>query len=392
MKSIIDLHILQSYPPSNLNRDATGSPKTAVFGDARRGRISSQSIKRNVRQLMEQTLAETHHTVRTKRAILRVSEQLQARGVDSEEANVAARTAIEHGLGIKIETKKAPTGDADDNEAKTSDKAKKSGRESAKGLSTSVLLFLGEDELNRLTEVVHQNLEELKGGRLSPALKKELTRQLDGARAVGVALFGRFIAEAPDLQIDGAVSVAHAVTTSGVDVDHDFYTAVDDLLNEAESGADMMGTIDLVSGVYYRYCSIDLRQLLQNLGGDHELTSLAVTGLITHFIQARNQSMLRATAPYTLPQFVGVNLTRDWIPLSLVNAFDAPVSGGGRGLMRASIEALDQHHAALKAAYEPNTRSVAFTTDATLTSFEQVPTMRELLEAVEGFLDEALQG
>lgn len=44
--TVIDLHILQAYPPSLLNRDEMGQPKTVVFGGTTRTRVSSQSLKR----------------------------------------------------------------------------------------------------------------------------------------------------------------------------------------------------------------------------------------------------------------------------------------------------------------------------------------------------------
>lgn len=48
-RTIIDINILQTVPPSNINRDDTGSPKTAIFGGVRRARVSSQAWKRATR-------------------------------------------------------------------------------------------------------------------------------------------------------------------------------------------------------------------------------------------------------------------------------------------------------------------------------------------------------
>ena len=50
MSEFIQLHILASYPPSNLNRDDLGRPKTAVMGGTQRLRVSSQSLKRAWRE------------------------------------------------------------------------------------------------------------------------------------------------------------------------------------------------------------------------------------------------------------------------------------------------------------------------------------------------------
>lgn len=46
MKRFIQIHLLTSYPPANLNRDDQGRPKTAKMGGFDRLRVSSQSLKR----------------------------------------------------------------------------------------------------------------------------------------------------------------------------------------------------------------------------------------------------------------------------------------------------------------------------------------------------------
>lgn len=49
MRLYIDLHVIQSVPPSNINRDDTGSPKSAFYGGQRRVRVSSPAWKRAIR-------------------------------------------------------------------------------------------------------------------------------------------------------------------------------------------------------------------------------------------------------------------------------------------------------------------------------------------------------
>ena len=36
----VDIHVLQTVPPSCVNRDDTGSPKVAVYGGVTRARVS----------------------------------------------------------------------------------------------------------------------------------------------------------------------------------------------------------------------------------------------------------------------------------------------------------------------------------------------------------------
>ena len=73
----LDIHVLQNVPPSCINRDDTGSPKTAVYGGATRARVSSQAWKRAVRLYFRQTLANEDMGERTKRIIPMVAEEIE---------------------------------------------------------------------------------------------------------------------------------------------------------------------------------------------------------------------------------------------------------------------------------------------------------------------------
>lgn len=46
---LIEIHMIQNHSPSNLNRDDLGAPKTCIFGGVTRARISSQCLKRSIR-------------------------------------------------------------------------------------------------------------------------------------------------------------------------------------------------------------------------------------------------------------------------------------------------------------------------------------------------------
>jgi CRISPR system Cascade subunit CasC len=64
----LDVHALQTVPPSNLNRDDTGAPKTALYGGVPRARVSSQAWKRATRTYFadEHLLEPSELGVRTK--------------------------------------------------------------------------------------------------------------------------------------------------------------------------------------------------------------------------------------------------------------------------------------------------------------------------------------
>jgi len=105
MTQFIQLHALVSYPPSNLNRDDLGRPKTAIMGGATRLRISSQSLKRAWRtsELFESALGE-HKGIRTKRIGIEIKNALIAQGVEEKHAfEWAALMAACFG---KVKTKK----------------------------------------------------------------------------------------------------------------------------------------------------------------------------------------------------------------------------------------------------------------------------------------------
>src|SRR5207249_3825970 len=98
----IELHILQNFAPSCLNRDDTNSPKDCEFGGQRRARISSQCIKRAVRKHFEDKLphfSKKNKAYRTKRLVEEVCKQLTEKG--GEEVARASEALL---AGLEIAT------------------------------------------------------------------------------------------------------------------------------------------------------------------------------------------------------------------------------------------------------------------------------------------------
>jgi len=89
---LVELHLLQNFAPSNLNRDDTGAPKDCELGGHRRARISSQSIKRAIRQTFksEDLLSEEQLAARTKRAAQAVADRLIQRDSSRSAEDAAA--------------------------------------------------------------------------------------------------------------------------------------------------------------------------------------------------------------------------------------------------------------------------------------------------------------
>ena len=319
MKALLEVHMLQNFAPSNLNRDDTGSPKDAYFGGVRRGRVSSQSFKRAMRMYFkeEELLSKEELGVRTKRFVKRLSAYLKE-GKDEEEAQRAVKntlTAMGTQKNFKFDSKHPEL--------------------------TEYLFPLGEKEVRGLVEIIERNWETLVAEKKVPGeLKKELEKTLDGGQAVDIALFGRMLANLPEANQYAACQVAHAISTHKVDYDEDFYTAVDDLKPDDNAGADMLGTVEFNSACYYRYAALDLEKLKKNLLGDEALTVKGVEAFLRACVYALPTGKQNTFAAHQLPNFIGFTVRRDASPRSLANAFERPVRNSQEGWLKASTEKL----------------------------------------------------
>ena len=130
----------------------------------------------------------------------------------------------------------------------------------------------------------------------------------------------------------------------------DFYTAVDDLSQDDETGAGMMGYTGYDSATFYRYLRLDWQQLKDNLGGDLEMARRTVEGFIRAMIEAVPSGKQNAFAAYTPPGLVLGVVREGSFAWSLVNAFEKPVRPKG-GYMRPSVEALDRYWGRITAVY-----------------------------------------
>jgi len=342
----VEIHTIQNFAPSNLNRDDTGSPKDCEFGGHRRARVSSQCWKRAVREYFSQEnlIPESQRAVRTKKLVGKLTEMLIGLNKErtQEQATSVAAAAVE-ALGVGFDAK--------------SKEAKK----------TSVLLFLGNDSIKALATLCDKHWDEVlaESAKKKPALSKEiitpLKAALHGSRAVDLALFGRMIAEDPGQNVDAACQVAHALSTHRVAPEFDYYTAVDDLGRDDESGAGMVGTQEFNSACFYRYANIDLKQLEHNLQDDKELALAGARAFLESFIMAIPKAKQNSTAAQSLPSFVMI-VIRDKGLASLANAFARPVDGRDQGLMVNSVRVLATYWGQLTRMYGAATiRSAAYT-------------------------------
>lgn len=323
----LDIHLLQTIPFSNLNRDDLGAPKTVVYGAATRTRVSSQSWKRQVRLSVETALGDP--AVRTRRIVTSVAERLVLAGWPAELATFAGRQVLMSAgkSGIKIEK------DRDKNDI------------------SSVLLYLptaGLDDLAALAAEHRAALETESAKKTpKPVLPVAQVAAILARRTGTINLFGRMLAELPGADVDGAVQVAHAFTVHATTPEIDFFTAVDDIPSREDHGSGHMNAGEFSAGTFYRYACLDLRGLVENLDGDAAVARELTEQFLSAFLTSLPTGKQNATAPNTPPELAYLAVRADR-PMSLAAAFERPVTAGIEGgYGEAARGALDDYAAGL---------------------------------------------
>ncbi len=323
MKRFVQLHMLTSYPPANLNRDDQGRPKTAKMGGVDRLRISSQSLKRAWRtsELFESAL-DGHIGTRTKRTGIEVRNRLVELGVIDKKAREWAQSIAKEFGKLKKKDKNNPDDD----------------------LTIEQLAHLGPQEWQAIMALA----EKLAAENRAPN-DEELFLLRKNQQAVDIAFFGRMLASKPSFNFEAAVQVAHAVTTHAVTVEDDYFTAVDDLnRGELDSGAGHVGEAGFAAGLFYLYLCINREQLVQNLDGDKELAQKAIGAFVEAIAKVapggkQNSFATRAYASYILAE------KGDQQPRSLSVAFIRPVNG--TDTLNDSIKSLEGQRDKMNFAY-----------------------------------------
>lgn len=317
----IELHMLQNFAPSNLNRDDTNNPKDCTFGGVRRARISSQCIKRAIRlhPIFEQT-TEVPTADRTRFLAKDIARRLQEAGKTESESKTAAINFVGAILG---------------------------GMDSKNEIRSKVLFFVSEEEKEAIKESILDNWDDALAEKIEKSsdpvkkFKKEFSKRTS---APGVAMFGRMLADDPSLNLDAACQVAHAISTHRVNMEFDFFTAVDDLQSQDETGAGMMGITGFNAATFYRYARIDFNQLVENLDGDMALAKKTVEGFLraaAHAVPTGKQNSFAAQNPPSVMMSV---VRKDGLSWSMANAFEKPVyPTAGKSLLEASAENLDAY-------------------------------------------------
>ncbi len=347
----VDFHVLQTVPPSCVNRDDTGSPKTAVYGGATRARVSSQAWKHAVRMMFADEMADTVETgKRTLKAVDLVAEELAALTPEEDEGKrkKTAKKALEN-AGIKMK---------DDNNA--------------------ALLFLSVAQVRALAQLAAEGCDD----------KDTYKKALKENPSVDMALFGRMVASDPFLNYDAAAQVAHSISTHAVQNEFDYFTAVDDCAPEDSSGAGHLGTVEYNSSTLYRYATVNVVELAQLLGAEKAAQAIRAFG--EAFIRSMPTGKQNSFANRTLPDAVYVTLREDQ-PVNLCGAFEKPVQKSAEGYAEPSQKALKEYAQKVYTSFA-DAPVQSFAVGGGLEELAPEMPMKAMLAALENAVKEKLPG
>ena len=328
---LIELHILQSFPVTCLNRDDLGAPKSARFGGVDRARVSSQCQKRATREFFHELDKGFSDTVRTKYLLSMFSELVKREDPSKTEAEAES-------IAKKILT------------VANGDKKLFGKLDTQKGI-VDTLFYISEQTATIIVKNVIGKLNE--DSKYSPKFKEisDLLKE-QVSDAADIALFGRMVAADATNTIEGAALFSHALSTHAISRELDFFSAVDDEKKDADDvGAGQIGTLEFDSACYYRYVGINL-DLLMGKGSfkykmncrlfDKEQIKSILSSFIKAAILAVPSARKNSMAGPTRPSYV-LAVKRDGQPLSLANAFEKPVEAKrGSGFVEPSIAALEE--------------------------------------------------
>lgn len=319
----VDFHVIQTVPPSCVNRDDTGSPKTATYGGVTRARVSSQAWKHAMREYFKLSWEEGDLAVRSRRIIQELAEEIKRKsGMDSPEALKVSEKALQD-LGFAIQEGEGDEGEESKEEStKKSRKGKnKQGKNNAED-KLKTLFFVSRAQISALADSI------VKGKTKS----EELESVLKDNPNFEIALFGRMAASNHALKCNAASQVAHSISTHEVHTEFDYFTALDDLSTEENLGAGHLGIVEFNSSTMYRYATINVRELeIQNIGEvDRVVRSFAEA-----FIYSMPTGRQNPFANRTVPDAVYITIREDQ-PVNFCGAFEEGIDSSN-GYSKPSI-------------------------------------------------------
>ena len=344
----VDFHVLQTVPPSCVNRDDTGSPKTAVYGGAVRARVSSQAWKHAMRVMFTGEMSDAVETgYRTKKGTDLVAKQIKALAPDAD----AFKLTQEIFKMLKI-------------------KADEDG--------TKALFFLSDAQAKALAKLAVEGCKDK--NRYKEALKE--------APSADMALFGRMVADDPSLNYDAAAQVAHSISTHAVQNEYDYFTAVDDCPDSDNAGAGHLDTVEYNSATLYRYATVNVMELERHLGA--EKAAEVVRSFGEAFIRSMPTGKQNTFANRTLPDAVYVTIREDQ-PVNLCGAFERAVRKSAEGYAEPSKSALQAYAQKLYQSFA-EAPAKSFTVGTGLEALAPAQPLNTMLDALEKAVRDALAG
>ena len=406
----VQMHMLQSMPPGNLNRDDTGQPKKCLFGGTTRGRISSQCLKRNMRRfsIFQEVFGESL-AHRTRLFPTLVANEMRDLNLISEDETEGVRVGVKKLFGGK--DKKGPT---DENQG-SSDRAEdsvpqKSPSKNKSSDKTSQVVFFPPLFVKKVAELLGSLKKDSKAwDRFTLKKKKKDDKDDDADKvlkecwakaykakeslSVDIALFGRMTTSALIQNVEASCQVAHAIGTHETLTESDYFTAVDEL--DGGGGAGFVSDSEAVTffnaAVYYKYLNVDTDTLMRTLGECGAGHAQRATGVLLRAAAlATPTGKQNSFAAHSVPELILVEMSQCKQPISYANAFLQAVQG--QDLMRESAQALSNYCGSIASAYAPPDvqRFLLTVGSAASVSFPletiQAATLLELANLVEGVL------
>ena len=329
----MDIYAIQNVPPSNINRDETGNPKTALYGGFLRSRVSSQAWKQSMRHTFCERMGKDHVGKRTKNAVQMIVDAMLDHRPDCDEEKASKyATLIFKAIGVKTQP------------------SKRAGAASGKPV-TDYLIFLANTEIDKLALLALEWMDQGKKTAQKPDsdMKNKVENIFHDEQAVDIALFGRMLADAPDLNTDASAQVAHAISVDVIRPEYDFFTAKDDRSENDNAGAAMMDSVGFNSSTLYRYANVNLTALREQLG-NIEVTSKAASVFVEAFIRSMPTGKQNSYGNRTLPE-TSIVVFRENQPINAVEAFEKPVKASeDRSISQiASLRLIEELHMIEKA-------------------------------------------
>ena len=308
----VDFHVIQTVPPSCINRDDTGSPKTAVYGGSTRARVSSQAWKHAMRDYFKLSIPKEELGVRTKYVRGKIADEIQKLNgkLSREQCEDLAGTILGKGAARHKEK---------DKEKKQEDSYNKE--------ELDTLLYISWKQIRELAKLVVDSITE-EGGlgkEEEKDIKEKAREKLMDNPSFEMVLFGRMVATDSSLKYDAAAQVAHSISTHAVHNEYDYFTAVDDLKVGDSSGAGHLGPVEFNSSTLYRYATVSLAAFKKWVGNPAKV----IRTFAEAFIYSMPTGKQSTFANRTVPDAVYITIREDQ-PVNFSGAFeDAVVSRNG---------------------------------------------------------------